>query len=75
MAVPGDGDWRSAFDVGRPVLGVHPAGPLQELDEVVELLLDEESQNLAELEQFIGKPIKLQAESTYTQEQYDVVLI
>jgi ribonuclease G len=43
--------------------------------EVVERLLDEESQNLAELEQFIGKPIRLQAESTYTQEQYDVVLI
>jgi len=43
--------------------------------EVVEQLLDEESQNLAELEQFIGKPIRLQAESTYTQEQYDVVLI
>ena len=43
--------------------------------EVVELLLDEESQNLAELEQFISKPIKLQAESLYTQEQFDVVLI
>jgi len=41
----------------------------------VELLLDEESQNLAELEQFISKPIKLQAESLYTQEQFDVVLI
>lgn len=43
--------------------------------EVVERMLDEESQNLAELEQFIGKPIKLQAESLYTQEQYDVVLV
>jgi ribonuclease G len=43
--------------------------------EVVDRLLDEESQNLAELEQFIGKPIKLQAEALYTQEQYDVVLI
>ncbi len=43
--------------------------------EVVEKLLDEESQNLAELEQFIGKPIKLQPESLYTQEQYDVVLV
>ena len=44
-------------------------------EEVVDRLLDEESQNLAELEQFIGKPIKLQAEALYTQEQYDVVLI
>jgi len=43
--------------------------------EVIERLLDEESQNLAELEQFIGKPIKLQAEALYTQEQYDVVLV
>ena len=43
--------------------------------EVVDRLLDEESQDLAELEQFIGKPIRLQAETLYTQEQYDVVLI
>ncbi|MEN8174944.1 MAG: ribonuclease E/G, partial [Pseudomonadota bacterium] len=43
--------------------------------EVVDLLLDEESTNLAELEQFIAKPIRLQAETLYTQEQFDVVLI
>jgi len=43
--------------------------------EVIDLLLDEESQTLAELEQFIGKPIKLQAEALYTQEQFDVVLV
>ncbi|MBU1190851.1 MAG: ribonuclease G [Gammaproteobacteria bacterium] len=43
--------------------------------EVVDLLLDEESTSLAELESFIGKPIKLQVESLYTQEQYDVVLL
>ena len=43
--------------------------------EVVDHLLDEESQDLAELEQFIGRPIKLQAETLYNQEQYDVVLI
>ena len=43
--------------------------------EVVDRLLDEESQELAELEQFIGKPIRLQAETLYTQEQYDVVLV
>jgi ribonuclease G len=43
--------------------------------EVVDLLLDEESTHMAELEQFIGKPIRLQAETLYTQEQYDVVLI
>ena len=43
--------------------------------EVVDRLLDEESGHLAELAEFIGKPIRLQAESLYTQEQYDVVLI
>ncbi|MBK1703450.1 ribonuclease G [Halochromatium glycolicum] len=43
--------------------------------EVIDRLLDEESGHLAELEEFIGKPIKLQAESLYTQEHYDVVLI
>jgi ribonuclease G len=41
--------------------------------EVVDLLLDEESTSLAELEVFIGKPIKFQVEALYTQEQYDVV--
>jgi ribonuclease G len=43
--------------------------------EVVDLLLDEESTSLAELEEFIGKPIKFQVESLYTQEQFDVVLM
>ncbi|UCE89706.1 MAG: ribonuclease G [Pseudomonadota bacterium] len=41
--------------------------------EVVDVLLDEESTSVAELEEFIGKPIRLQVESQYTQEQYDVV--
>jgi len=40
---------------------------------VVDLLLDEESTSLAELEEFIGVPIRFQVESLYTQEQYDVV--
>jgi len=43
--------------------------------EVVDLMLDEESTSVAELEEFIGKTIKFQVESLYTQEQYDVVLI
>lgn len=41
--------------------------------EVIDRLLDEESDHLAELEEFIGKPIKLQAETLYTQEQFDIV--
>ncbi|VAW81342.1 Ribonuclease G [hydrothermal vent metagenome] len=43
--------------------------------EVIDLLLDEESTSLAELEAFIGKPIKFQVEALYTQEQFDVVLL
>jgi len=43
--------------------------------EVVDLLLDEESTSLAELEAFIEKPIKFQVEALYTQEQFDVVLL
>lgn len=43
--------------------------------EVVDTLLDEESTALAELEEFIGIPVRLQLESLYTQEQYDVVLL
>lgn len=43
--------------------------------EVVDLLLDEESTSLAELEDFINKSIKFQVESLYTQEQFDVVLM
>lgn len=42
---------------------------------VVDRLLDEESTNLAELSDFIGKPIRLQAELLYSQENYDVVLL
>ena len=43
--------------------------------EVVDLLLDEESTSVAELEVFIGKPINFQVETMYTQEHYDVVLM
>ena len=42
---------------------------------VTDLLLDEESDSLAELQEFIGVPIRFQAESLYTQEQFDVVLL
>ncbi len=42
---------------------------------VIDLLLDEESTSLAELEEFVGKPIKLQVESEYSQEQFDIVLM
>ncbi len=43
--------------------------------DVVDLLLDEESSSLAELESFIEVPIKFQVESMFSPEQYDVVLM
>lgn len=42
---------------------------------VVEMLLDEESQHLASLSDFIGKPISLQAEAAMAQDQYDIALM
>ena len=42
---------------------------------VIDLFLDEESQSLAMLGDFIGKPISLQVENIYNQEQYDIVLM
>ncbi|APR68706.1 MAG: ribonuclease G [Thalassolituus sp.] len=42
--------------------------------QVVDRLLDEDSHGLADLEAFIGKAIKLQVESQYTQDQYDIIL-
>lgn len=42
---------------------------------VVEKLLDEEADILAELEAFLNIRIKFRSEAEYTQEQYDVVLI
>ena len=70
----------TCFDIFRDILREWRQFDVEELlvlasQEVVDRLLDEESQNLAELEQFIGRPIKLQAEALYNQEQYDVVLI
>jgi ribonuclease G len=43
--------------------------------EVVDLMLDEQSTSVAELEDFIGCSIKFQVETLYTQEQFDVVMM
>ncbi len=42
---------------------------------VVDMFLEEESQHLAMLGDFVGKPISLQVESIYHQEQYDIILM
>jgi len=42
---------------------------------VIDLFLDEESQSLAQLSDLIGKPVSLQVENLYSQEQYDIILM
>jgi ribonuclease G len=42
---------------------------------VIDLLLEDEAGALAELSDFIGRPISVQVESSYGQEQYDIVLM
>jgi ribonuclease G len=42
---------------------------------VIDLFLDEESQSLAALSDFISKPVSLQVETAYHQEQYDIILM
>src|SRR5215218_10407912 len=42
---------------------------------VIDLFLDEESEALTQLTDFIKKPISMQVETAYMQEQYDVILV
>jgi ribonuclease G len=42
---------------------------------VIDLLLEDESASLAMLQDFIGKPVSVQVESGYSQEQFDIVLL
>ncbi|MBU2640428.1 MAG: ribonuclease G [Thiobacillus sp.] len=42
---------------------------------VIDMFLDEESGSLAQLIEFIGKPVSLQVETSYPQEQYDIILL
>lgn len=56
-----------AYDADKFVVYAAPA--------VADVLLGDESHSLAELEVFIGKQVKVQPESLYIQEQYDVVMM
>ena len=40
-----------------------------------DLFLEDESASLAMLSDFIGKQISMQVETSYTQEQFDIVLM
>jgi ribonuclease G len=42
---------------------------------VIDQLLDEEADGIAQLQEFIGRPIQLKVEPQYHQEQYDIVLL
>jgi ribonuclease G len=42
--------------------------------DVIDIFLEEQSQYLAELCEFVGKPILLLAEGSFSQEKYDIVL-
>ena len=68
------------YEIFRDILRQSRQFDFQEMmvlahQEVIELLLDEESGSLAELETTTGKPIRLQTESLYPQDRYDVVLM
>jgi ribonuclease G len=68
------------YDIFREIVRQHRQFDLQELlvlarPEVIERLLDEESASVAELEELTGSPIRLQSESMYSPDQFDVVLM
>jgi ribonuclease G len=68
------------YEIFRDILRQSRQFEFQELlvlahAEVLDLLVDEEASGLAELESATGRPIRLQAESGYAHDQYDVVPI
>ncbi len=69
-----------AYQIFREVLRQAQQFDCQELivlahQDVIELLLDEEAAALADLELATGRPIRLQAEARYAEEQFDVMLV
>ena len=68
------------YDIFREIIRQSRQFDFQELlvlahQDVIEMLLDEESASLAELEEVTAKPIRLQTESMFSQDQFDVVLM
>ena len=66
------------YEIFREILRQARQFEFQELlvlahPEVLEMIVDEESGSLAELETGTGRPIRLQAESLYAQDHFDVV--
>ena len=70
----------ASYEIFREILRVNRAYEAENYlvmasQKVVDRLLDEESDNVADLETFISKTIRFQVEPFYSQEQYDVVLL
>ena len=68
------------YDILREILRAHRQFNAKEYrilasQKVIDLFLEEEAGGLTQLGDFIGKPISMQVESAYTQEQYDVILL
>ena len=68
------------YEIFREILRQHGQFDFQELlvlarPRVIERLLDEESASVAELEELTGAPIRLQSESLYAPDQFDVILM
>jgi ribonuclease G len=68
------------FEIFREIIRQHRQFQFDEAlvlahQDVIELLLDDEARGLAEIESQIGKSIRLQPESLYLKDQFDVVLI
>ena len=67
------------YEIFREILRQHRQFKFDELvvlahQDVIELLLDEESSGLAELEELTGKPIRLHSEAMFAPDRFDVVL-
>ena len=68
------------YEILREILREHRAFNAREYrvlasQRVIDLLQEEESGSVAMLSDFIGKPVSMQVESSYTQEQFDIVLM
>jgi ribonuclease G len=68
------------FEIFREIIRQHRQFTFDEIlvlahQDVIELLLDEDASALADIEKHTGKRIRLQPESLYLQDQFDVVLV
>jgi ribonuclease G len=68
------------FEIFREIIRQHRQFKFDELlvlahQDVIEMLLTDESNGLAEMETHTGKAIRLQPESLYLRDQFDVVLV